>query len=292
MTEILVLERDLISGGREPSDRERFYYRALRSYVYKSTPQVDLEIHVHFPHDWCVTDRRPAVVFFFGGGLQGGTIEQFTRQAAYLAGRGMIVARAAYRLIPEHDVTAGHCVADAKSAIRWMRTHADELGMDSDCIVAAGGSSGGFLAAATGILPGFDEPDEVGSISSQPNLMVLYNPAFELHSHVATTAPAFSEDLEGIDPNCFAPTETLAQQLHNATHLSVDVPPMWVWYGSTDKFYRLAQVFLTRARELGCAMILQVTEGADHGYFNDYLSVYQETLAGMTRFLEAQGYLD
>jgi len=67
---------------------------------------------------------------------------------------------------------------------------------------------------------------------------------------------------------------------------------MWVWYGTAEPIYRLAQGFLTKARELGCRMLLQMTEGADHATYNDYLPVYWETLTGTVEFLGAQGYLE
>jgi acetyl esterase len=289
MTDTLILERNPITSGRDLSLDERFSYRALRSYVYKSTPQLDLEIHVHFPHDWRETDRRAAVVFFFGGGLLDGTPEQFTRQAVALAGRGMVVARADYRVMLKHDVTADRCVADAKSAMRWVRAHADELGVDPSRIAAGGGSSGGFLAAAAGILPGFDEPDEDTAISSKPHLMILFNPALDIHSQISLDLRGILGPLREILPQCVAPTESLAQSLHISSHLTPDVPPMWVWYGTADPIYRFAQGFLIKARGLGCRMALALTEGADHGYYNDYLPVYRETLAGMAEFLEAHG---
>jgi acetyl esterase/lipase len=59
------------------------------------------------------TDRCPAVVFFFGGGWNGGTVKQFQQQARYLAGRGMVVFLADYRvrplfpaISPAHNISA------------------------------------------------------------------------------------------------------------------------------------------------------------------------------------------
>ncbi len=284
-------ETEWITCGRELPLQERFCYRALRVFAYKATPQLELHLHVHYPHDWRPTDRRPALVFFFGGGLQDGTVEQFTRQAVYLAGRGMIVARADYRVMLKHGVTADACVADAKSAIRWVRAHAGELGIDPDRIAAGGGSSGGFLAAATGILPGLDEAEEDSTVSSRPNLMVLFNPAFDIHSRTVLIVDEIPGHLHDLLPKCLAPSEELAQILHIPSQLTSDAPPMWIWYGTADPIYRFAQGFLARARELACRMDLLLTEGANHGDFNDYITPYRETLAGVTAFLDSAGYL-
>jgi acetyl esterase len=289
---------DLITCGRELPLEERFCYRALRTVTYKTTPaqitgtpQKALDLHIHFPHDWRATDHRPAIVFFFGGGLLDGTPEQFTRQAVYLAGRGMVAVRADYRLMPKHHVTADRCVADAKSAIRWVRMHAAELGVDPNRIAASGGSSGGFLAGSTANLPDFDEPDEDLSVSSQPNLLALFNPAFGGHCRVVPPESGTDAALDAILRRIGAPNEELAKRLDNAAHLTAGIVPMWIWFGTADPILGLAQPFLDRAQALGCAMTLHMTEGAEHGSFNDSLPLYRETLASLEAFLERMGYL-
>src|SRR5688572_17645685 len=78
---------------------------AAKAFSYKKTKQAELAMHVHFPPGWQKDDKRPAVVFFFGGGWTGGKVEQFEPQAAYLASRGMVAARADYRVKSRHDVT-------------------------------------------------------------------------------------------------------------------------------------------------------------------------------------------
>src|SRR3982751_1663922 len=57
-------------------------------HVYKQTPQGDLKLHFSLPPDWKPSDKRPAVVFFFGGGWKNGSFNQFTPQAEYFASRG------------------------------------------------------------------------------------------------------------------------------------------------------------------------------------------------------------
>jgi acetyl esterase/lipase len=282
---------ELITCGRELPIDERFCYRALQSVTYKSTPQVDLELHIHLPHDWHPADRRPTIVFFFGGGLQEGTVEQFTRQGVYFAGKGMVTVRADYRVMPKYGITADRCVADAKSAIRWVRAHAGAWGIDPNRIVAAGGSSGGFLAAATGILPGLDEVDEDHAISSRPNLMVLFNPALDIHSRTELIVQDITPDLADILPRCLAPDEELARKLHIPSHLTTNAPPMWVWYGTADAIYQFAWGFIDQARALTCRMTLLLTEGALHGAYNDYRAPYLETLYSVEAFLSDQGYI-
>src|SRR5437667_7620495 len=41
--------------------------------VYKATPQGELKLHFYYPSDWKSSDRRPAILFFFGGGWKNGS---------------------------------------------------------------------------------------------------------------------------------------------------------------------------------------------------------------------------
>ena len=101
------------------------------------------------------------VVVFFGGGWVGGTPEQFRTQSEYLTTRGMVGIRVEYRVIPKDDKGPPTvCCADAKSAMRWARAHATELGIDPQRIGAGGGSAGGHLAAFVGLVAGQDDPQD------------------------------------------------------------------------------------------------------------------------------------
>src|SRR5207248_2384904 len=111
-----------------------------KTFTYKNTAEGGLELVVHYPPDWKATDRRPALVFFFGGGWTNGNIKQFEPQATYLAGRGLVSVRADYRVKSRQKVDPDKCVEDAKSALRWVRQQAGQLGVDPDKIVASGGS--------------------------------------------------------------------------------------------------------------------------------------------------------
>jgi len=70
-------------------------------------------------------------------------------------------------------------VKDAKSAVRWIRKNALTYNIDPERIAAGGGSAGGHIAAATGTSTAFEEDGEDKSISSWPNLLVLFNPVID-----------------------------------------------------------------------------------------------------------------
>jgi acetyl esterase/lipase len=247
--------------------------RPASSQVYKKTEQAELKIHLSFPEDWKRSDRRPAIVFFFGGGWTSGTVEQFAPQATYLARRGMVAARADYRVKSRHQVTPDACVEDAKSAVRWLRKNAADLGIDPDRIVAAGGSAGGHLAACTGTVTGLDAAGEDASISSKPNAMLLFNPV--LHADPLISRMTDSELAKKITPNL---------------HLEKGLPPALIFFGTADPLMVGAKDYLAKAKELGGVAELYTAEGQPHGFFNR--SPWQErTLYRADEFLAGLGYL-
>ena len=91
----------------------------------------------------------------------------------------MVAICAEYRIKSKHGTTPFECVDDGKSAVRWIREHADDLGIDPNKIVAAGGSAGGHVAACTAVINGYETNSENMDISSKPNALVLFNPVID-----------------------------------------------------------------------------------------------------------------
>lgn len=134
--------------------------------LYKETPQEKLHLYLLRPAD---RPARPvaAIVYFTGGGWVKGRPTGMIGNAAWFRDLGIIGIAADYRVKKRHGTTPLECIQDAKSAIRYVRTHAAALGIDPDRIIAAGGSAGGHLASVT-FLDGGDAPGEDRSISSNP----------------------------------------------------------------------------------------------------------------------------
>lgn len=252
--------------------------------VYKKASGDDLRIYrIDPPGHEASKEKAPAIVFFFGGGWNGGSPTQFEPHANYLAGRGMVVFLADYRVKSRQGTTPKECVADGKSAIRWVRQNAERLGIDPDRIAAGGGSAGGHVAAATGICDGFDEPGEDLSISSRPGALALFNPVYNNgpdgygHSRVTEWFPAISP----------------------AHNLTSDDPPAIVFLGSEDKLIPVSQAeaFRDGQKKLGIRSDLHVYEGQGHGFFNLRLSQgkpesFVDTVLKMDAFLTDLGYLE
>lgn len=68
------------------------------THTYKTIGDVKLELTCFTPANHKATDKRPAIIFYFGGGWTSGTPKQFEKQATYLATRGMVAITADYRV--------------------------------------------------------------------------------------------------------------------------------------------------------------------------------------------------
>jgi acetyl esterase/lipase len=251
---------------------------ATKSFTYKKTRQANLEIIIHYPRGWKETDKRPGIVFFFSGGWTGGLIEQFESQAGYLATRGMVAARADYRVKSRHGVTPKECVEDAKSAVRWMRQNAGTLGMDPDRIVAAGGSAGGHIAACTALTPGLDAKGENTKVSSKPNVLLLFNPVLRFY---------------GIPPlmDLIGSNEGLSKALSPTMHLTKDSPPTLIFFGTDDILAPMGEEFVQKSKELGHRAELFTAKGQPHEFY-DHPPWLGTTMQRADEFLVSLRYLD
>ncbi|MGA2621306.1 MAG: alpha/beta hydrolase [Thermoguttaceae bacterium] len=237
-----------------------------KTFTYKKTKQADLAIFVHYPPGWKDTDKRPAIVFFFGGGFRFGSVSQFEPQAAYFASRGMVAARADYRVKSRHGVEPDACVEDAKSALRWLRQNAATLGVDPNRIVASGSSSGGYLAACTAC-PGLDAAGEDTSISSKSNATVLFFPYLPFANEQSTWK--------------IVPT----------LHLTKETPPTLILFGTKDALLKRGEEFMARSKEVGHRAEMFLADGVGHGFFN--APIWRDrTLYRTDEFLATLGCLE
>lgn len=251
-------------------------FKPDKQIVYKSFDKDPLELNVFLPDGWKATDRRSAIVFFFGGGWTGGTPTQFYPHSRYLASRGMVAISAQYRTRNSHGTSPFECVADGKSAVRWMREHAAELGIDPNKVAAGGGSAGGHVAATTGVIDGLDEEGENMSVSSKPNALVLYNPATD----VSQIQRLGDRAVDG------SPLQ----------HVSKGDPPTIVFHSRDDQTvpYESAVKFCEAMDSAGSRCELVSFDGRPHGFFNYTRSRadYKTTVWHMDRFLASLGYLE
>ncbi len=283
----VVASTSLAMAAVEPASNDAIRTRPV---VYKRIGDVALKLHLYLPASTATTDKRPAVIFFFGGGWQTGSPSQFDAHCRHLASRGMVAAAADYRVYSRHKTRAVKCVEDGKSAVRWLRSHADELGVDPHRIAAGGGSAGGHVAAATAIIPGFEAENEDRSVSSRPDALILFNPALVL-------AP-----VDGHPPFPERRMKTLRTRLGTEPvnlspyhHVRQGLPPTIVFHGTADKVvpFGTAEAFARAMKQHGNRCELKRYPGKGHGFFNYRRdrATYDQTVKEMDAFLTSIGFL-
>ncbi|WP_309396058.1 alpha/beta hydrolase [Cerasicoccus maritimus] len=255
------------------------FAQAVELIEFKEVEGENLTLHVAYPAGHSPSDQRPAVVFFFGGGWKQGKPGQFYPYIRALAKQGIVGISAQYRTKSSHGVAPDVCVKDGKSAIRYVRMHAGELGIDPNKVLAGGGSAGGHVAACTAIEDAPEEAHEIHSISSKPAALILLNPVLSTgpngyaHSYVKSAVPEWKT----VSP------------LHRVDEL----PPTLVEIGDQDNVSPLpmALEFQSAMEQAGQRCDLVLFEGAKHGFFNrpEY---QQQTFEHMNDFLRSLGYLD
>lgn len=227
-------------------------------------------------------EPRPAIVYYPGGGFTSAEHEKFIEMRMALAKAGFVVAAAEYRTVPDRFPAL---VNDAKSAVRFLRAHADELGVDPRYIGVIGDSAGGYVAQMMGTTNGekrFDVGDftEVSSdvqaavtiygISNLMNIGEGYSDKIqEIHASPAVTeallvyGPAFA-DFPGAsilsDPG-------KAMDASPMGHVKANMPPFLIMHGSADKLVSPAQSeqLYDALVEKGNQVDYVVVDGAGHG---------------------------
>lgn len=273
----LVAEFMLASLGVKKATADQF--KPGRVVVYKKVGEVELKLNIFEPTSGAKRDR-PAIVFFFGGGWVGGSPSQFFPHCDHLSQLGFVAMSAEYRIKNKHKTTPYECVKDGKSAIRWVRSHADELGIDPNKVVAGGGSAGGHVAAATATVPGLDEDGEDQSVSCRPNALVLFNPVYD----------------NGPDGWGHAKVKDRYKEISPMHNIGKHTAPAIVFLGTKDKLIpvKTAETFRDKMKAIGIRSELKLYEGQGHGFFNLSKgdgSNYRQTLVEMDQFLASIGFI-
>jgi acetyl esterase len=246
-----------------------------KRYTYKQSAGKPREMEIYFPvnHDPSKT-KVPGMILFHGGGWSGGSLGQFRKACEYFASRGLVCATAEYRMLtkeesaklPARETKKRACITDAKSAIRWFKQHAGELGIDPQRIITGGGSAGGHISALATLNPGLNDPADPQDIDTSVVAYLWFNPAF---------APDDEKDLE-VDVLRF---------------LRKDIAPAIAFFGTEDTWLKGWTSAYEKLKSLGNTTTdLQFAQGQAHSFFNK--DPWQTvTLIAADRFLVKQGLL-
>lgn len=246
--------------------------------VYKQVAGVDLLLHIFKPQGWQAADQRACYVTIHGGGWAGGAPMRMYPFADHYAKLGLVGISVQYRLNnAKTGVTVFDCVKDVRSALRYIRSHATELGIDPQKIIVSGGSAGGHLAAATAMFTGVDEAGDDTAISPAPNALVLLFPVID------TSKEGYGNARIG----------ERWQELSPVHHVRVGLPPTLTFHGTGDTVtpFKGAQAFHDAMLKTGNRSELVINPGGAHGYLMRTQPLYDECLAKSDSFLRSLGLL-
>lgn len=161
----------------------------------------------------------PAVLLIHGGGWTGKDGRwQMNPIAIKLAKRGYVVLNVTYRLAPRWHYPAP--VEDLQEAVKWMRAHAVENGIDPERIATFGYSAGGYLAAFTGLIEG-PKSSHIRAIvaGGAPSDLTFY-PGGDL-------VPQFLGGTQQQIPERF-------KEASPVNYVTPNSPPMFLYHGTDD----------------------------------------------------------
>ena len=208
----------------------------------------------------------------------GGEPQRMYPFADYFARRSIIGIGAQYRLMNRRTgTTVFDCVKDARSAVRFVRSHATSLGVDPAKIIVSGGSAGGHVAVGTALFNGIDDASDPTEVSSSPAALVLYFPVID------TSSEGYGQSKIGERWRDLSPAHQVRKGL----------PPTILFHGSADTVTPLAgaQAFRDAMLESGNRCELVVHPGGKHGYLMFERDLFDRSMRQTESFLKSLGLM-
>lgn len=225
-------------------------------------------------------EKKPAVLYFPGGGFTSADHEKFLEMRYALACAGYVVAACEYRAVPNKFPAL---LEDAKAAVRWMHAHASEFGVDANRIGLLGDSAGGYVVQMAGATNGEKNWDvgDFKEVSSDVQAVVSIYGISDLttigegignenvHASAAVTealllnGPAF-KDFAGASVNADPQKAKAASPIG---HVDGTEPPFLLMHGSGDKVVsplqskKMFEALLNKKVEAEYVLV----RGAEHG---------------------------
>jgi acetyl esterase/lipase len=251
---------------------------------------------------------KPLVVFLSGGGFVLSRKEAAPQRRAYLAEAGYAVASIEYRTVA-NGATYRDAIADAKSAIRFLRAHAAQHGLDPSKVAVWGESAGGYVASMAGVttaMAEFEAPDHPGfssDVQAVINMFGLSNLLKFADDFDPETRPALLRPGTPAAAFIFGPGTSLSladdpeavAAADPCGYVTSETSPFLHFHGSADNVVPPSQSLLlhTALLEHGVQSTRYVLTGAKHGDLAAMLGdpesalawSAEETLGYMTGFL-------
>ncbi|MDR9854686.1 alpha/beta hydrolase [Paenibacillus sp. VCA1] len=225
----------------------------LMQKTYKSAGHRDLSLYIFYPEEHSAESEKPAILFFNGGSFGKGplTPAQFQHQAKYFSSIGLVAICVDYRNGHDEGFTPIQAICDVKSAVRWVRDHHAELGVNPNKIAVCGASAGGYITVSSHMFPEID--DEDNDTDHRANALIVFSAVMDGVDIMTRRYPELLDIAESLSP------------LH---HIKPCLPPTLWMCGTADEDCEQDQAFTARMNEAGNEIRFLTYEGMEHGFFN------------------------
>jgi pectinesterase len=240
--------------------------------AYAKRGDQELQLDLFRPKDRA--GNLPGIVCIHGGGWWKGKREDHADLARALAARGFVTVTITYRLSGEEPFPAQ--IDDCKAAVRWLRAHAAEYGVDPTAIGAIGHSAGGHLTALLATSGGVKElegatgtPEDSQSSAIQAAVAMGAQSDFDGEQHIRENDKD-PEKLKMWATFLGGSYHAVPERYHAAsplTYLDVSDPPLYFIAGETDTESTRAETTRHRLFALGVPTGLTVIQGTGHNVF-------------------------
>jgi acetyl esterase/lipase len=211
--------------------------------------------------------RRPCVVVIHGGGWAAGNREGHNDITWQFAQRGYVSATVSYRFAPKHPFPAQ--VEDVKCAVRFLRAHGDEYGIDPKRIGAVGFSAGAHLSMMLAVMGREDGLEGQGGSpdqSSQVQAAVAYFGPTDL---LSPDVPAVTLDiLKKFIGGTAAERRDAYRKASPINYVTPGDAPMLLFQGTADPLvpYTQAVRMAEAMHETGVTGRVELLPGQSHGW--------------------------
>jgi len=211
--------------------------------------------------------RLPCIVAIHGGAWRAGDRSDLDTLVKGLAREGFVAATISYRFCPRYRFPAQ--VEDCAAAVRFLKAHADEYGIDPDRIGAIGFSAGAHLSMMLGVL---DPADGMGICGDDPKdnakvraVVSFFGPTLLGASDIPVQSRGLVADFVGPEPDGAAARWKAASPV---TYVTPGDASVLMFQGSKDNLVPVTQTshMMDAMTAAGIQGRAEIIAGAGHGW--------------------------